>query len=449
MLWRSLCATQAHIDAAPENTFTQWARTDELNGVIDSWPHTDVDWYNEYKFRYAPLQTRWLSPPSDEVKGLTSLTTGNTHQHFLITPLEDGAISIWSPSSGENVARSRPGLLTTPPPPASRKSRVAELGDNVVAAPELDRIYVASDSTLLELSLTTLQVVSSTKFPFNISTLSSQVVLPHPLTVGTTSTLHLHDPRISAPAATAAFAFPENYTRHAPLFQPAPLSILHHPNNNLYVAGRFPSILCYDRAMWPRLRGALFSGGSLCTMAADGAHGLIAGGTYNGRGTLESYDLASGAKEAQTKNRQSAAWGKILSVAKQGTRIVSCDSEGTVSWFERDCRYVVRREDVFDPEAGPPLGLLWHTPLDEGSGPVRKVVVMQDGEEALGVWAGERVGIIIPGREALMEGLDEESVLVESREELVEAEMAERMRRALVAHADELRILGSLAGLAT
>jgi hypothetical protein len=36
---------------------------------------------------------------------------------------------------------------------------------------------------------------------------------------------------------------------------------------------------------------------------------------------------------------------------------------------------------------------------------------------------------------------------VESKEEILENEMAERMRNALYAHADELRILGTLGGL--
>ncbi|KAA8893048.1 hypothetical protein FN846DRAFT_788470 [Sphaerosporella brunnea] len=449
-LWRNLCASQAILDSTAAEAYTHFSRTDELAVVIDSWPYTDVDWYSEYKFRHAPLSTRWLSPLEDEVKGLAAITTNNTHKHLLISPLEDGAVSIWSPSTGENVARSSAGVLHTPLPPASRKSRIAELGDNAVASAELDRIYVASDSTLIELSLTTLQVVSKTKFPFSISTLNNQVVLPHPLTVGTTLTLHLHDPR--TPHIAASADLPENYTLHAPLFQPSPLAILHHPNDSLFVAGRFPSILCYDRAMWPKLKGALFSGGSLCTLAADGMHGLIAGGTYNGRGTLEAYDLLSGSKEARQKNRQSAAWGKILSVAKQGTRVVSCDSEGTISWFERDCRYVVRREEVFDPDAGPPQGTLWSSATDEGCGPVRKVAVMdsEDGvEEGLGVWAGERVGVLAPVKEEKdVDELDDDLVLVESREDIIESEMAERMRLALHAHANELRILGSLAGLA-
>ncbi|KAF8254041.1 hypothetical protein K440DRAFT_152934 [Wilcoxina mikolae CBS 423.85] len=408
-LWRSFCIDQAYIDSNPNNC-PQWNRSEELDLVIDTWPHQEVDWYSEYQFRHAPLKMKWLSSPEEEVKGLTSISTRNTHKHLLISPLDDGAINIWSSTSTEPLSRSRPGILTTPPPPASRKSRIIELGDTIVASSQLDRVYVAVDSTLIELSLTTLQTISSTKFPFSISTLSSQVVLPHPLTVGTTLTLHLYDPRVGMSSGTPSAAlpplpFPENYGHHAPLFQPSPLAILHHPNNHLYVAGRFPSILCYDRAMWPKLQSTIHSGGNLCTLAADGVDGLLAGGTYNGRGSLESYYLSSTAKVRQ-RNRQSVAWGKILSVAKQGTRVVSCDSEGTISWFERDCRYVVRREDIFDPDARANTGILWDGRPYDGSGPVRKVVVMNGGGDGLGVWLGDRVGVLSPGLE------DEEEELV-------------------------------------
>jgi hypothetical protein len=395
---------------------------------------------------------KWISTPEEEVKGLTSITTGNTHKHLLISPLEDGIVNIWDSKNERPIARSRPSVLSTPPPPASRKSRIMELGDNVVASAELDKIFVAADSTLIELSLTTLQKISSTKYPFSISTLSSEVVLPHPLTIGTTLTLHLYDSRVGSSYGTPSvdlppLTFPENYGQHAPLFQPSPLAILHHPNSHIYIAGRFPSILCYDRAMWPRLQGTIHSGGSLCTLAADGMDGLLAGGTYNGRGSLESYNLTPNACIEQKRNRQSAAWGKVLSVAKQGTRVISADSEGTISWFERDCRYVVRREELHDPEARAEAGVLWDGRPDDGSGPVRKVVVMDKGEEGLGVWLGDRVGFLSPGADDEDSGSDSDIIMVEGREEIMESQMAERMRRMLREQADEARILGSLAGL--
>lgn len=392
---------------------------------------------------------RWLSAPDDEIKGLTRLKTSNTHKHLLISPLEDGAVSIWSPASPIPLSRSPPGILSAYNAADARRARVWESGDNIVASSEMDKIYIAVDSTLLEMSLTTLQPISTTRFPFSISTLSSEMELQNPLTIGTTLTLHLHDPRVGSAAAAPSTAlpstFPGNFSRHAPLFQPSPLAILHHPNTSLYVAGRFPSILCYDRAMWPRLNGTIYSGGSLCSLAADGPQRLIAGGTYNGRGTLESYDLTSGGGELLLKNRQSASWGRILSVAKHGTRIVTCDTEGMISWFENDCRYLVRREDseAYNIESVVRQNAIFRS-TDEGSGPVRKAVVLEDteAEEAVGVWAGDRIGILRPGREHDFE--EDDGVLVEGLGELIQSELEEEMRKALVCQADEVRILGAL-----
>ena len=496
-LWRSFCVAQAYAaDGNPEDrpeppvtpATPQWHRSNaDLDAIIDAWPHQGVDWYSEYRFRHAPLAVRWLSPPEVEVKGLTAVAChshSHSHSHLLISPLDDGAISVWSlpspspspspsASAGLLLARSRPGLLSTPPPPASRRSRIVELGDNVVASAALDRIYVAADSTLLELSMTTLQTVNVTKFPFSISTLSSQLAPPHPLTVGTTLTLHLHDPRVAAagacgsPSSLPSLPFPENYGWHAPLFQPSPLAILHHPNDRLYVAGRFPSILSYDRAMWPRLQSTIHSGSSLCALAADGPDGLLAGGTYNGRGLLESYhhllsspsspslsapaSRPSGARRVYQKNRQSAAWGKILSVAQQGTRVVAGDSEGTVSWFERDCRYVVRRESLSDPAArirSHRATALWDGLADDGSGPLRKLLVLDGaaGDQGMAVWLGDRVGMLAPaGPDAVDDSYDSGE---SSHEEMLESQMAERMRRMLRGQADEVALLGPLAGFA-
>jgi len=69
---------------------------------------------------------------------------------------------------------------------------------------------------------------------------------------------------------------PESSPNYAPLYQPGPLSILHlsssgddwDGNGDIYVAGRFPSILNYDRRYFPKLRGTIHSGARLCSMAA-------------------------------------------------------------------------------------------------------------------------------------------------------------------------------------
>jgi hypothetical protein len=456
-----LCVAQAFADdSCPSDPTPSGFFSTSVVDIVNDWPLPDeesIDWYDEYKFRYAPLHTRWLSHPLDEIKGLTTVTTNNTHKQLLISPLGDGSVSIWSPT--RHLSRSNPGVITAAAAtaqPLTRKSRVSEPGDKIVASVELDRLYIAEESTLVEFSLTTLQTISTTRFPFAISTLPSTMCSQHPLTIGTTLTLHLHDPRTSA-AVSSTRLFPPNYTNHAPLFQPSPLSILHHPNDGVFVAGRFPSVLCYDRKMWPKLAGTIHSGGRLCSLAADGHNGLLAGGEYMGRGTLESFSLNPGLHGGKIKqqNRQSAARGKVLAVAKHGTRMVSCDGEGVVSWFERDCRHVVRREEVRDENFVPDenASRLWGMAAeDSGTGPVRKVEVVQcDSGQGLAMWAGDRIGLMMAGdgRSRLRrpeEGDGWDEVCVPTKEELMEAEMLGAVRRALESHADEVRYLGKLRG---
>lgn len=152
---------------------------------------------------------------------------------------------------------------------------------------------------LVEVDLETLSVISHERFPFSITALS-EAKYPIPLTVGTNLSLYLHDPRarrLSGPPDTgtdrvdsynAAFSSLGSQKSKSldfrallnpepnPLHHPGPLSILHLPspgsewngNGDIYVAGRFPSVLNYDRRFFPKLRGTLHSGARLCSMAS-------------------------------------------------------------------------------------------------------------------------------------------------------------------------------------
>lgn len=156
---------------------------------------------------------------------------------------------------------------------------------------------------LVEVDLETLSAVNHERFPFSITALS-EAKHPVPLTVGTNLSLYLHDPRarrLSGPADAGSGRIesydtqfgslgsersrsldfrsllnPEPSPLYAHLHHPGPLSILHLPssgsewdgNGDIYVAGRFPSILNYDRRYFPRLRGTIHSGARLCSMAS-------------------------------------------------------------------------------------------------------------------------------------------------------------------------------------
>ena len=145
-----------------------------------------------------------------------------------------------------------------------------------------------------------LSVVSHQRFPFSITALS-EAKHPVPLTVGTNLSLYLHDyremrqeqslvddgkvnslsatfssSRTPGPGGFRSLLNPEPSPDYAHLYQPGPLSILHLPSSNdewdgngdIYVAGRFPSILNYDRRFFPKLRGTIHSGARLCSMAS-------------------------------------------------------------------------------------------------------------------------------------------------------------------------------------
>jgi hypothetical protein len=257
---------------------------------------------------------------------------------------------------------------------------------------------------LVEVDLETLTTVSHERFPFSITALS-EAKHPVPLTVGTNLSLYLHDSRArrsgqgpndlsridshdttfgslqkSKSSDFRILLDPEPDPLCAHLYHPGPLSILHLPssgdewdgNGDIYVAGRFPSILNYDRRYFPKLRGTIHSGARLCSMASlpypfasiekDLARRgeltieqvweaktrpgktLIACGEYNSKGSLEMYGLspnpmlstistgfaAGSLQNSVMKNRQTSSSSKLLSVSNHGTRVVISDGNGNL-----------------------------------------------------------------------------------------------------------------------
>ncbi|KKA30948.1 hypothetical protein TD95_005431 [Thielaviopsis punctulata] len=240
-----------------------------------------------------------------------------------------------------------------------------------------------------------LEPVSYQSFEWSITTLS-QCSTGLPLTVGTSLGIFLHDfrdgsRRHAAPADHSDRV--ENVFKvlfasdplppYASLSQPTPLSILHLPlygdnsataSNDIYIAGRFPSILHYDRRTFPSIVDSIHSGASLCSLASsphvfdESTHNsrrrqglleydaiessrklgrtIIAAGEYNTKGSLELYSLGQSkthpgragrpSSSATMVNRQTSAYSKIMSVTTQGSRIVTSDASGNIRWFERD-----------------------------------------------------------------------------------------------------------------
>lgn len=414
-------------------------------------------------------------------------------------------------------------------------TRVSQLFDpilNLWKTKPIALSLIATDCTigLVEVDLETLQTVNHERYPFSITALS-EAKHPTPLTVGTNLSLYLHDSRqranVGSPSqaerldsfsstsgsASNHFSFkslldPEPSAEYAHLYQPGPLSIVHLPssgsewngNGDIYVAGRFPSILNYDRRNFPKLRGTIHSGARLSQIASlpypfasmekDLARRgelsveqvwkaktrpgktLIACGEYNSKGSLEMYGLspdpnltnvssrfsAGRLQESTMKNRQTSSSSKLLSVANHGTRIVVSDGGGNLKWFERDGFTESRRWNIAHGSVEAPRGIfgtLGDSYMDSGSGDIALKILTTDSglhdrpvnENDLVLWTGDKIGLLSfsnkPGFTA--DSFEETpKTAEEALREKEEHTHSETMRRALEMQANEVRYVRGL-----
>lgn len=486
-----------------------------------SYPSEKVNWYEEYIARHAPLSISWLQQPLTktdgskegcEIRGVGLKNNGD--ERVVVAPLNDAGVCLWDIGRNDDVlhamngrilARSKPGLLMSDAstsdagkPTSSSKGNVA--GPGVVECISIDRVrnkaYLAVQSVLNEMDLETLQLTSHTKYPFTISALS-ETSYPTPLTVGTTRGLHLFDPRVfhdnvascqESERLDTIATFPSSLQMYnelsksqppdrpliiEPLFQPGPLSILHQSspdgmhdaiNGDIYVAGRFPSILAYDRRNFPKPCHIIHSGARLCALASldptpglSNPKSLLACGEYNGKGSLEVYPIPTPSNpEPSTtsyfKNRTSASSSKLLSIIPHGTRLLFSDSNGMIKWVERDGSTLVRRWNINQPQNGPqPPALPRRGIFSDDSGlnggdVARKILRTGSGaiDEVI-VWTGERLGVVGFRKEPRfwVEAQKEETKRRSADEE--EGELyGERMRRALERQANEVHFVRGL-----
>lgn len=291
---------------------------------------------------------------------------------------------------------------------------------------------------------------------------------------------------------------------YAPLAHPGPLSILHMQRpgadaditDEVYVAGRFPSILLYDRRMFPSIKGSIHSGARLSSLASlpfpystmdselrreaqlsveqvetskntprDGRT-LLAFGEYKTKGSLEMYGLQArsslptplpkGLSHSVFKNRQCSADSKILSGTTHGTRLVFSDGSGWIKWFERDGFTEVRRERVGHCERAQGQGRSLFGNMTGADDIARKVLPMQErstgnvNDNDLLLWTGENLGMVtFTSSPAFASDAFEEDARSAAQIEKEKEERAygESMRRALERQAEDVRFVRDL-GLA-
>lgn len=399
-----LLGSSANVSAS-HNPATQ-ARLQRARALANwepGYPGESIDYYEEYIQRHAAINVGWIDLPNahttdrDEYRestgfGLLVDQQDQAREHA-VAALDDGSVCIWDLSGrsqyrngggGRLLAQSKAGLLTGQLPQATSNSHAIMTETGAVECVSVNsssrKAYFAVQNHLQEIDLTTLQLISTKQYPFPLTALSE--MRDHaPLTVGTNMTVHLHDPR------DAAFAAAETLTRgeliggsvnsHATLAQPGPLSILHQDgpgDTSIWVAGRFTSLLNYDRRFFPRLRGTVFSGARIACLASlprpwlarsldlvrhpeisllalqarreDTGLTMIAAAEYKGKGSLEFYPLPSVVEPY--RNRQTASASKLLSVTSHGGRVVFSDGDGQMKWMERDGSTCVRTYNIND-----------------------------------------------------------------------------------------------------
>jgi hypothetical protein len=509
-----------------------------------SYPDEKVNWYQDFIQRHAPQQLSFFQDAGNEGRdeeevrreatGAGILFDADGSADKLVAPMDDGSICIWDASKsserqGKMVAKTSIGLLSNRGETLDYDTRLSqtqaimtETGavECVSIDSTLQKGFFAVRNILNEVDLNTLQVVSRSPYPFPITALS-EAHHRTPLTVGTNWTLHLHDTRKppTAPSPTrceliggsmdTSFSRLEtgDFGGHVSLAQPGALAILHLPesrewdgNGDIWVGGRFTSMLNFDRRFFPRLRGTVHSGARISCLTSlpypfipnslrtgyppsylraakdTPGHTLIVAGEYKGKGSLELYGLSSeptrsiNSSDSRTtrnlqacyQNRQTASSSKLLAAAPHGTRIVFSDGDGNMKWVERDGSTPVRQFNINDMQRRPTSPTQTMTnPLqantETGWGdivqkilPTTHPLTSHDpsstslGQDDLVIWTGDgKLGMLGFGREAPFDVDCFEDALEQQvgdgGEKVREREYGMEMRRALEQQAREVR----------
>jgi len=475
-------------------------------------PGEKINYYEEYIHRHANVNINWIDLPNRsgidrretrEATGIGILSNAGSGSQHLISPLDDGSICIWDVTSRSTtgnggranlVGQTTSGLLSGRAQPHKSHTIMTETGavECVSINNSSSKGYFAVQDVLQEVDLETLQVSSTKKYPFPITALST-CQPGTPLTVGTHSTVHLHDSREATKASSSVELIGGSIDSHATLSQPGPLSILNQASDSsIWVAGRFTSLLHYDIRRFPRLLGTIHSGARIACLtslehpfiprtlrnldtpiaslrSARGISGttLLVAAEYKGKGSLELHD-PSGRQSYQ--NRQTASASKLLSVVPHGGRIVFSDGDGNLRWMERDATTLVRQYNINSdlPKEDVTAGGIFSSTGSEipGQGDiVQKILPLRthDGpdpssrpdipNESLLLWSGDgRLGCLSFGGQNPLkpddswhDAVEEQAISAEERaKEDAERQYDLRMRRALERNADEVRFVRGL-----
>ncbi|QDS71170.1 hypothetical protein FKW77_010102 [Venturia effusa] len=530
------------LNGSVENTRTSVVneRARALANWDPSYPGEKIDYYEEYIHRHAPISVSWFEALKeglgDEKEERVATGMGILYEEDmsvaskLVAALDDGSVGIydlWDTAvRGRLLARSSPFALTGHDSQLDDEQNLSRSKAQMTETGAVECISIDSGSrkgyfgvmnTVVELDLATLQTISTQHYPFNVTALS-EAKGSVPLTIGTNNTLHLYDPRQQSMLVrpdtslrTELIGGPSNglllnhrYSSHATLSEPGPLSILHLPEEreydgtgSIWVAGRFTSLLNYDRRFFPRIRGTMHSGSRISCLRslphpflrreigqignntlslsdlrnAKSSLGftLIAAGEYRGKGALELYGLSSKPNNNTSyQNRQTASRSRLMSIATHGGSLAYSDGDGNVKWVERDGHSPIREWNL-NEHPGMAVSSSQFTPIltgnnvreawDNTAAPDDIVQLMLPtmpkssyghsklGEDNLVIWTGDgRLGMIGFGKKKWdWSGLEDAALEYEEQSRRkVEREYVSIMGRALRRQADEIHFVRNL-----
>lgn len=486
-----------------------------------------IDFHNAYIQRHAPIAPiGWLQSDVRSHKTTTRhakielgsfgvLRSRDNHDiDRIYAPDEDGYVCCWDLSQttpdqrGRLAGQSRDPVLRAQSHPNSAwpEMSVSHVAESVCMRPSEGRGLFAVGSRLTEVDLETLQEVSSIEYGLPISAVSAGDNR-HPPTICTQNLIHIYDSRGMSNGRRAGISL-----RCEPLTMGwncvnLPLSVMHLTEDGcgqdaICIAGRFKSLITYDRRNLVRASGNVYTGSyascviqvpfaqrlremSLVEDASLSMHDLIKAravpgatvivcGDYKGKGSLEFYDSrhldrrpSSTITPAPYRNRQTASSSPLLAVAAHGASYVTSDGNGVLKWFERDGSTMIRTHDLDErnrassQDSAQELDSNVFVSRDQfGQGDiVRKIVSTRHADtyrqidhrtasslrEDLVVWTGEgRIGVLGFGHSSRTAQSDLMAQAVDAEEaakEDAERKLQQEMSRMLARQADEARFM--------
>ena len=410
-----------------------------------------IDWKAEYIARKADICVHWLEDPCGKTNGPTpdvkSVSPCNYGQS-LITAFGDGSIGIYNIPNYFQRAKTKTVSLAARSKPSTlhKEDSPYEIGtytENISVDDFDHRTYVAWGSTVTGVDNVSLAQVSISKYIRPVTAMSS--FRPRTsTTVATSSGLYLHDPRNRSD--------PRLVTDTISHGLPDILAILHRGSHTVHVAGRFPSIVTYDRRFMSRVHSTIWTGARTVQSLAEvppsiqcpqGA--ILAAGACKGRKPaileLHPVDATSftnddiPSKYSPRIDLAAPISRSLLYAVPHGNRIVHSDVQGRLTWRERG-RGTSSKVRHCEPAQ----------PNSVQSATVRKIMLLgndlHDPRADLALWDTDQA-VCVAGFGARRFGEDFSEQ--EDHEGEIEAtKYRDRMRKALQQNAEDIRFMTRL-----